>query len=207
MHGSASAQRTEEIESEYLTATVSIRYGFLDFCTLEGHTRPVEMVVLCCLPKAKFLRMCRCEEKCSCSLTDHIELRHPLIPCLRPSGREQHPRFFLTFPKVSTSQGTIRETQFIATGFEMSGSDQRGFHKHQRVKLDNGEECKGKNPPPSFQPRTWTAVMWRRTHRDTAPKEWPIPISLLFVKSSCTGRFSPSLKVPSPMRIKWMALE
>ena len=63
MHGSASAQRTEEIKSEYLTATVSIRYGFLDFCTLEGHTRPVEMVVLCCLPKAEFLRMCRYEEQ------------------------------------------------------------------------------------------------------------------------------------------------
>ena len=210
MHGSASAQRTEEIESEYLTATVSIRYGFLDFCTLQGHTRPVEMVVLCCLPKAEFLRMCRYEErikKRSCSLTNHEELRRPLIPCLQPSGRERNPRFFSTFPEVSTSQGTFRETRFIAMRFAMSGGDQHGFHKHQRVKPDNREECMGKNPPSSFQPRAWTVALWRRTHRDTAPMEWPIPISLLFVKSSCTGRFSPSLKVPSPMRIKCMALE
>ena len=82
--------------------------------------------------------------KIRCSLADHEEPNHPLIPRLHPSQGKRRPRFFSTLPEISTSEGTLGQCQLRTICFEMSGGDQHRFYEHQQVELDNWVERVGK---------------------------------------------------------------
>jgi hypothetical protein len=81
----------------------------------------------------------------------------------------------------------------VATCFKMPGGKQHGFHEHQRVELDNRMIRVGKNPPGLSVKGSYYGFASAQTYRETAPMEWPIPINLLFEKSSFTGRFASSV--------------
>lgn len=55
MHGRVRTQHIEQVKREQLAGPIFVRRGFLDFCTLEGHTGSIKWVILGGLPKAKIL--------------------------------------------------------------------------------------------------------------------------------------------------------
>jgi hypothetical protein len=96
MHGCVRTQCTKEVECEHLAGPVVVRYGFLGFRTLEGHTWSIAGIILGCLPKAELLQ--RHQHGWSAvqgetnqswgSPTDHEEFNHPFIPCPHPFRRK-----------------------------------------------------------------------------------------------------------------------